>query len=197
VIAAISREVLRQVDPNLKEAALALGATRWEMVRYALLPPSRPGIIGGIMLGLGRALGETIAVALVLGTSFAVSLHILQPGGNTIAANIANYFGEAGANGRSALIATGLAGISEGATLPGEITGDPVSMSEAELAERGTRRLAQSLGESVSALEASDVLREAMGDPMFEAFLAVRRAEIELFADASPADVVARTRWRW
>jgi len=95
------------------------------------------------------------------------------------------------------LIATGLAGISEGATLPGEITGDPVSMSEAELAERGTRRLAQSLGESVSALEASDVLREAMGDPMFEAFLAVRRAEIELFADASPADVVARTRWRW
>ena len=63
VIAAISREVLRQVDPSLKEAALALGATRWEMVRTALLPPSRPGIIGGIMLGLGRALGETIAVA--------------------------------------------------------------------------------------------------------------------------------------
>ena len=74
VIAAISREVLRQVDPNLKEAALALGATRWEMVRYALLPPSRPGIIGAIMLGLGRALGETIAVALILGTSFAVSI---------------------------------------------------------------------------------------------------------------------------
>jgi phosphate transport system permease protein len=108
VIAAIAREVLRQVDPSLQEAALALGATRWEVVRYALLPPSRPGIIGGIMLGLGRALGETIAVALVLGTSFAVSLHILQPGGNTIAANIANYFGEAGATGRSALIATGL-----------------------------------------------------------------------------------------
>ena len=95
------------------------------------------------------------------------------------------------------LIATGLAGISDGATLPGEITGDPVGMPEAELAERGTRRLAQSLGESAGALEASDVLREAMGDPMFEAFLAVRRAEIELFADASPADVVARTRWRW
>jgi phosphate transport system permease protein len=108
VIAAIAREVLRQVDPSLKEAALALGATRWEVVRFALLPPSRPGIIGGIMLGLGRALGETIAVALILGTSFAVSIHILQPGGNTIAANIANYFGEAGATGRSALIATGL-----------------------------------------------------------------------------------------
>jgi phosphate transport system permease protein len=108
VVAAISREVLRQVDPALKEAALALGATRWEMVRIALLPPSRPGIIGGIMLGLGRALGETIAIALILGTSFVMSPHILQPGGNTIAANIATYFGEAGSTGRSALIATGL-----------------------------------------------------------------------------------------
>jgi phosphate transport system permease protein len=108
VIAAISREVLRQVDPNLKEAALALGATRWEMVRTALLPPSRPGIIGGIMLGLGRALGETIAIALILGTSFVVSFHILVPGGDTIAANIANTFGEASVTGRSALIASGL-----------------------------------------------------------------------------------------
>jgi phosphate transport system permease protein len=108
VIAAISREVIRQVDPNLKEAALALGATRWEMVRTALLPPSRPGIIGGVMLGLGRALGETIAIALILGTSFAINWHILTPGGDTIAANIANYFGEAGATGRSALIASGL-----------------------------------------------------------------------------------------
>jgi phosphate transport system permease protein len=108
VVAAISREVLRQVDPTLKEAALALGATRWEMVRMALLPPSRPGIIGAVMLGLGRALGETIAIALILGTSFVVSVHILQPGGNTIAANIATYFGEAGSTGRSALIATGL-----------------------------------------------------------------------------------------
>lgn len=108
VIAAISREVLRQVDPNLKEAALALGATRWEMVRTALLPPSRPGIIGGVMLGLGRALGETIAIALILGTSFTISFHILVPGGDTIAANIANTFGEAGTTGRSALIASGL-----------------------------------------------------------------------------------------
>ncbi len=108
VIAAISREVLRQVDPGLREAALALGATRWELVRTALLPPSRPGIIGASMLGLGRALGETIAIALILGTSFTVSVKILQPGGNTIAANIATYFGEAGATGRSALIASGL-----------------------------------------------------------------------------------------
>jgi glutamine synthetase len=95
------------------------------------------------------------------------------------------------------LLATGLRGISGGATLPGETEGDPVRLPESELAERGIRRLPQSLGESAAALERSAVLREAMGDPMFEAFLAVRRAEIELFAGASPADVVARTRWRW
>lgn len=95
------------------------------------------------------------------------------------------------------LFATGMAGISTGATLPGETVGDPVGMSESELAERGARRLPQALGDSVAALEACDVLREAMGDPMFEAFLAVRRAEIELFTDVSPAEVVARTRWRW
>jgi phosphate transport system permease protein len=108
IIAAISREVLRQVDPAQKEAALALGATRWEMVRIAVLPPSRPGIISATMLGLGRALGETIAVALVIGDSFAISSHILVHGGNTIAANIANLFGDADSIGRSALIASGL-----------------------------------------------------------------------------------------
>jgi phosphate transport system permease protein len=108
VVAAISREVLRQVDPAQKEAALALGATRWEMVRTAVLPPSRPGIVSAVMLGFGRALGETIAVALVLGTAFNTSLHILPSGGNTIAANIANKFGEASDIGRSALIASGL-----------------------------------------------------------------------------------------
>jgi phosphate transport system permease protein len=108
VIAAIAREVLRQVDPDLKEAALALGATKWEMIRTAVLPTSRPGLIGAVMLGLGRALGETIAIALVLSTSFSINWHILEPGGNTIAANIATMFGEAGAMGRSALIASGL-----------------------------------------------------------------------------------------
>jgi glutamine synthetase len=95
------------------------------------------------------------------------------------------------------LFAAGLSGISGGATLPGETEGDPVALPQSELAERGIRRLPQSLGESARALERSAVLREAMGDPMFEAFLAVRRAEIELFTGASPADVVARTRWRW
>jgi phosphate transport system permease protein len=107
IVAAISREVLAQVDPAQREAALALGATRWEMIRTAVLPPSRAGITGGIMLGLGRALGETIAVALVIGSALTVSWHVLAPS-NTIAANIAVKFGESGSLGRSALIASGL-----------------------------------------------------------------------------------------
>jgi phosphate transport system permease protein len=73
-----------------------------------VLPPSRSGIVGATILGLGRALGETIAVALVLQLSPVVNWHILEPGGDTIAANIAVLFGEAGSNGRSALIASGL-----------------------------------------------------------------------------------------
>lgn len=108
IIAAVSREVLRQVDPAQKEAALALGATRWEMIRTAVLPPSRAGIVSAVMLGFGRALGETIAVALLIGNTFTISPKILEPGGSTIAANIANRFGEAGSLGRSALIASGL-----------------------------------------------------------------------------------------
>jgi phosphate transport system permease protein len=108
IIAAISREVFRQVPKDNREAALALGATRWEAIRLAVLPYSRSGVVGAVMLGLGRALGETIAVALVLSSSFEISLRIFEPGGNTIAANIANRFGEAGALGTQALIASGL-----------------------------------------------------------------------------------------
>jgi phosphate transport system permease protein len=108
IIAALSREVLLQVPSSLVEGALALGATRWEAVRTAVLPPSRPGIVSAVMLGLGRALGETIAVALVLGTTPELTAHILGPGGNTIAANIAAKFGEYSSAGRGALIATGL-----------------------------------------------------------------------------------------
>src|SRR5437588_2637184 len=108
IIAAISREVFRQVPQANREAALALGATRWETIRMAVLPPSRSGVAGAIMLGLGRALGETLAVALVLAATFNVNLHIFEPGGNTIAANIATKFGEAGGVGREALIASGL-----------------------------------------------------------------------------------------
>ena len=108
IISAIIREIVVQADPQQKEAALALGATQWEMIRVAVLPPSRSGIVGATILGLGRALGETIAVALVLQLSPVINTKILEPGGNTIAANIAVLFGEAGGNGRSALIASGL-----------------------------------------------------------------------------------------
>jgi phosphate transport system permease protein len=108
IVSAICREVFRQADPGHKEAALALGATKYEVIRTAVLPPSRSGIIGATMLGLGRALGETIAVVLVLGVSNNISAHVLQPGGNTIAANIANQFGDSGPVGLPALIASGL-----------------------------------------------------------------------------------------
>jgi phosphate transport system permease protein len=108
IIAAINREVLRQVDPSQKEAALALGATRWEMIRMSVLPPSRPGIVSATMLALGRALGETIAVALVIANTPTISAHILTPVGATIASNIAVSFGDADSFGRSALIASGL-----------------------------------------------------------------------------------------
>jgi phosphate transport system permease protein len=108
IVAAVTREVFRQVPREMREAAIALGATRWETIRTAVLPASRSGIVGAVILGLGRALGETIAVALVLAITFDVNFHILRPGGNTVAANIATKFGEAGAVGRPALIASGL-----------------------------------------------------------------------------------------
>lgn len=108
IVAAISREVFLQVPTMHKEAALALGATRWEMIRTSVLPFGRSGIVSASMLGLGRAMGETIAVALVLPSTFGISGHILEPAGNTIAANVANKFGEATSVGRGALIASGL-----------------------------------------------------------------------------------------
>ncbi|CAO5191063.1 Phosphate transport system permease protein PstC 2 [Frankia sp. AiPs1] len=108
IVAALSREVFLQVPIAHREAALALGATRWEMIRTAVLPYGRPGVISASMLGLGRAMGETIAVALVLPASFSISGHLLEPAGNTIAANVANGWGEANTVGRGALIASGL-----------------------------------------------------------------------------------------
>ena len=107
-VAAVSREVILQVPVGHKEAALALGATRWEMVRMAVFPFAKPGMISAAMLGLGRALGETIAVALILSAAFTVNIHLTEPGGNTFAANIALKWNEAGSNGLSALIASGL-----------------------------------------------------------------------------------------
>ncbi|WP_354641796.1 phosphate ABC transporter permease subunit PstC [Kitasatospora camelliae] len=108
IITAVTREVFRQVPRMHEEAALALGATRWEMIRTAVLPFGRPGIISASMLGLGRALGETIAVATVLSASNVLSLHILDPNGGTFAQNIAQKYLEAGDLGRDALMASGL-----------------------------------------------------------------------------------------
>jgi phosphate transport system permease protein len=107
-VSAITREVFVQVPREHIEAALALGATRWEMVRMAIIPFSKPGMISASMLGLGRALGETIAVALVLSANYVINWQITEPGGNTFAANIALRWNEAGPIGLSALIASGL-----------------------------------------------------------------------------------------
>jgi phosphate ABC transporter permease protein PstC len=109
IVSAISREVILTVPRDHKEAALALGATRWEMLRIAVLPYSRSGIVGASMLGLGRAIGETIAVTLVVGNAPNVPHQIFDQG-YTLAAVIANEFGEAANNPLhvGALIAAGL-----------------------------------------------------------------------------------------
>ena len=109
IVSAISREVIATVPTDHKEAALALGATRWEMIRMAVLPYARPGIVGGAMLGLGRAIGETIAVTIVIGNAPQIG-HSLFDQGYTLAAVIANEFGEAASTPvhRAALIAAGL-----------------------------------------------------------------------------------------
>jgi phosphate ABC transporter permease protein PstC len=109
IVSAITREVMATVPADHKEAALALGATRWEMIRMAILPYSRAGITGATMLGLGRAVGETIAVTLVVGNAPQIGKHLFDQG-YTLAAVIANEFGEAASNPihRAALIAAGL-----------------------------------------------------------------------------------------
>lgn len=109
IMSALIREVFLQTPRLHEEAALALGATRWEMIKMAVLPFGRPGIISSMMLGLGRALGETMAVALVLSPASIVNFALLtSQNSNTIAANIALDFPEAGGDYRSLLIATGL-----------------------------------------------------------------------------------------
>jgi len=107
-IAAVSREVLLAVPGSQREAALGLGATRWEAVWSAVLPYGRAGIIGAIMLGLGRALGETMAVTMLIGNRHDISLSLLQPG-YTMAAALANEFSEATTGMyQSALVEVGL-----------------------------------------------------------------------------------------
>jgi phosphate transport system permease protein len=93
-IASVAREVLAAVPRSQREAALALGATRWEMIRDAVLPYARSGIVGGVMLGLGRALGETMAVTMVIGNRHAIPTSLLDPA-YTMAALLANEFAEA------------------------------------------------------------------------------------------------------
>ncbi|HXA73199.1 MAG TPA: phosphate ABC transporter permease subunit PstC [Acidimicrobiales bacterium] len=93
IVASICRAVFAQTPPGEKEAALALGATRWGMIRTVVLPYGKGGIIGGSMLGLGRALGETIAVTLILPQVPHISLHFLEQGGGTIAGFIAQRAG--------------------------------------------------------------------------------------------------------
>ncbi|MGW3512676.1 phosphate ABC transporter permease subunit PstC [Streptomyces sp. NPDC000994] len=108
IITNVSREVFRQVPRMHEEAALALGATRWEVIRMSVLPFGRSGVISASMLGLGRALGETMAVATVLSPTFTIRASLLDPGGGTFAQNIASKFSEATEYGRDALIASGL-----------------------------------------------------------------------------------------
>ncbi|SHN13749.1 phosphate ABC transporter permease subunit PstC [Actinacidiphila paucisporea] len=108
IITNVSREVINQVPKMHEEAALALGATRWEVIRLSVLPFARSGIISASMLGLGRALGETMAVATVLSASPVLSARILDPVGGTFSQNIVAKFGEADDFGRDALIASGL-----------------------------------------------------------------------------------------
>ena len=106
-IASVSREVLLAVPRSQREAALALGATRWEMIQKSVIPFARSGIIGGIILGLGRALGETMAVTMVIGNTHDISASLFAPG-YTMASLIANEFQEASGDLHlSALMAVG------------------------------------------------------------------------------------------
>jgi phosphate transport system permease protein len=109
IISAISREVFSQAPALHREAALALGATRWEMIRMAVIPYGKSGVIGGAMLGLGRALGETMAVAIVLSGGAGATLNLIGSSNpSTIASNIALKFPEASGLDVSTLIASGL-----------------------------------------------------------------------------------------
>jgi len=107
-ITSITRDVFETVPPMLKESAYGLGCTTWEVVRRIVIPYTRTGVIGGVMLGLGRALGETMAVTFVIGNAHRIGSSLLAPG-TTISASIANEFTEAdGALYTSSLIALGL-----------------------------------------------------------------------------------------
>ncbi len=107
IITSLSREVIATVPAIDREGAYALGATRWEMIRGAVWPHSQSGIVGSILLGLGRAMGETIAAALVIGSSPQITSHLFAPG-DSMPAVIADQFGEASGVFRAALIGVGV-----------------------------------------------------------------------------------------
>jgi phosphate transport system permease protein len=104
----VMREAFSRAPAGEREGAYALGATRWGMIRAVVLPFGKGGIIGGTMLGLGRALGETIAVAMIISISFTINWQVLKSGTNSVSALIALYFSEASQFGLSALMAAGL-----------------------------------------------------------------------------------------
>jgi phosphate transport system permease protein len=109
VACSVMREAFGQAPIGEREGAYALGATRWGMIRTSVLPFGKGAIIGGTMLGLGRALGETIAVVLIISPVFLIQPHILQQGANSVSALIALRYGDSSAMGISALMAAGLA----------------------------------------------------------------------------------------
>jgi phosphate transport system permease protein len=108
IITSLSREVFSQAPPGEREGAYALGSTRWGMVRTVVLPFGRGGAIGASMLGIGRALGETIAVLLIISPAYNLNWHVLQQGGYSISALIAGTWSSASHNQISALMAAGL-----------------------------------------------------------------------------------------
>jgi phosphate transport system permease protein len=107
IIIAISRDSLASLPPDLRQASLGLGATRWETIFRVLIPAAFSGIVGGIMLALGRAMGETMAVTMLIGNSNRLSPSLLEPA-NTIASLLANQFAEASGIQVSALMYAGL-----------------------------------------------------------------------------------------
>jgi phosphate transport system permease protein len=109
ILCSVMRETFAQAPLGEREGAYALGATRWGMIRSVVLPFGKGGIIGGTMLGLGRALGETIVVILIISPVYNANLHILQSGGNSVSGLIANLYSESSTLGTSALMAAGLA----------------------------------------------------------------------------------------
>src|SRR6185369_12331094 len=108
ICTAVMREVFSQAPPGEKEGALALGGTKWSVIKTVVLPFGKGGIIGGTMLGLGRALGETIAALMILSLAFDIKLRILELGGTTTSVLIASRFGDATSFQLSALLAAGL-----------------------------------------------------------------------------------------